>query len=150
MNIGRSASRRAHLLRLTLAGSAAAATGLSATPALAQLQGGAIQGTVTNKGSGRPLEGVTVVISGPALQGDQSEVTDKSGRYMITQVPPGDNYMIRFYFNDVVVERPNVRIVQSKTLPISLSMPTHKGTADKIIVRERAPTMDVVSTNTGV
>jgi hypothetical protein len=150
MNTGRFASRRAHLLRLTLAGSAALATGMVATPALAQLQYGTIQGRVLNKDNGRPLEGVTIMVSGPALQADQTEVTDKGGQYLITQLPPGDNYIVRFYFNDVVVERPGVRIVQSKTLPINISMPTHKGGADKIIVRERAPNVDVASTNTGV
>ena len=150
MNTGSRASSRARLLRMALVGGTALSSGLYAAPALAQLQGGAIQGTVTNKDNGRALEGVTIVVSGPALQGDQSEVSDKNGKFIITQVPPGDNYVVRFYFNDVVVERPGVRIVQSKTLPINISMPTHKGTADKIVVRERAPTMDVASTNTGV
>ena len=88
---------------------------LSAVPfvpsvAWAQLQLGQIQGNITNEDNGRPLQGVTIVVTGPALQGEQSEITDKNGQYLITQLPPGDNYIIRFYFGDVVVERPNVRI----------------------------------------
>ncbi len=136
-------------LRAALAGLVTAPC-LWATPAWAQLQFGQIQGTVTNKDTGRPFPGVTIVVSGPALQGDQTEITDKDGRYLITQLPSGDNYVIRYYFNDVVVERPGVRIAQSKTLTISLSMPPTKGRADKIVVRERAPNVDTASANTGV
>ena len=40
---------------------------------------GSIQGVVTNKESGKPLAGVTVVVSGPALQSEQTEFTDASG-----------------------------------------------------------------------
>ncbi len=47
-----------------------------AGPARAQLQNAQIQGIVTNHETGKPLAGVTVVVSGPALQGDQTEFTD--------------------------------------------------------------------------
>ena len=77
--------------------------------ATAQIQFGQIQGVVTSQDSGRPLAGTTVVVTGPALQGDQSEVTDRDGRYLITQLPPGDHYTVRFYFNDVVVEHFRLR-----------------------------------------
>ena len=127
---------------------------LSAVPfvpgvAWAQLQLGQIQGNITNEDNGRPLQGVTIVVTGPALQGEQSEITDKNGQYLITQLPPGDNYIIRFYFGDVVVERPNVRIAQSKTLTVSLKMPTQKG-KNVYVVKERAPSVDTATANTGV
>ena len=138
-----------------LRGALIVSTCAAALPALeqvaqAQLQLGQIQGTVTNKDTGRPLAGVTVVVSGPALQGDQTEVTDSNGKYQITQLPSGDNYIVRFYFNDVVVERPNVRITQNKSLTIPLAIPTHKGERDVYVVRERAPVIDTASANTGV
>jgi hypothetical protein len=138
-----------------LPGALLAAAGVAGVPALeraaqAQLQLGQIQGRVTNKDTGKPLPGVTIVVSGPALQGDQTEVTDGNGKYQITQLPSGDNYVVRFYFNDVVVERPGVRIAQSKSLTISLDMPTHKGERDVYVVRERAPVIDTASANTGV
>jgi hypothetical protein len=134
---------------LCLCGSAALLVA-SEMPALAQLQLGQIQGTVTNKDNGKPLNGVTIVVSGPALQGEQSEVTDSRGYYLITQLPPGDNYVIRFYFNDVVVEQQGIRISQNKTLTISPPIPTHKGKRDVLVFRERAPTVDTASANTGV
>ena len=116
----------------------------------AQMQMGQIQGTITNKDNGKPLAGVTVMVTGPALQADQTEITDSSGHYVITQLPSGDNYVVRFYFNDVQVERPGVRISQNKSLTISLAIPTHKGRRDVYVVKERAPSVDTASSNTGV
>lgn len=136
-------------LSLPLLG-ALAGTTLCIPAALAQIQLGAIQGTLRNQANNKPLAGVTVVISGPAMQGDQTEVTDSNGKYLITQIPPGDNYIVRFYFNDVVVERPGVRLAQNKTLNISASIPTSRGTVDKIVLKERAPNVDTVNANTGV
>mgnify|MGYP000544162778 CR=1 FL=1 len=120
--------------------------------ASAQVQLGQIQGTVRNRDTDKALPGVTVVVTGPALQGDQSEITDRDGRYLITQLPPGDGYVVRFYFNDVIVERPGIRLAQNKTLTISLSMPEKRDSsgADKIVIRERAPNLDTASANTGV
>ena len=51
--------------------------------AWAQLQLGQIQGNITNEDNGRPLQGVTIVVTGPALQGEQSDITDKNGQYLI-------------------------------------------------------------------
>jgi hypothetical protein len=118
--------------------------------ASAQIQYGQIQGVVTNKDTGKPLQGTTVMVTGPALQGDQSEVTDRDGRYQITQLPPGDGYVVRFYFNDVVVERPGVRVSQNKTLTVAVSMPTaNTRGGDKIVLHERAPNVDTAgSSNT--
>ncbi|MFO0578231.1 MAG: TonB-dependent receptor [Polyangia bacterium] len=116
----------------------------------AQLQYGQIQGTVRSRDDGRALSGVTVVVSGPALQGDQTELTDRDGRYLVTQLPPGDSYVVRYYFSDVVVERPGIRVTQNKTLTIPISMPTYRGQKDKYVVRERAPNVDTASANTGV
>ncbi|MBL9007700.1 MAG: TonB-dependent receptor [Myxococcales bacterium] len=143
-----------HPLRRTRALGAAtiAAAGivLSQSSAQAQLQFGQIQGSITNRETGQPLPGVTVVVNGPALQGDQTEVSDRLGRYVITQLPPGDGYVMRFYFNDVVVERPGIRITQNKTLSVNLAMPTQKGRGEKIVLRERAPNVDTATANTGV
>ena len=80
-------------------------------------------GVVTSDADGKPLAGVTVMVSGPALQEPQTEVTGADGRYLITQLPSGDDYLVTFYLGDTVVERPGVRIAQNKTLTISLDMP---------------------------
>ena len=122
-----------------------------AATAQAQIQFGQLQGTVTNQRTGQPFPGVTVQVTGAALQGDQTEVTDRAGRYLITQLPPGDGYTVRFYFNDVVVERPGIRLTQNKTLTINATVPEKRASGgDRIVIRERAPNVDTASANTGV
>ncbi|HRI49894.1 MAG TPA: TonB-dependent receptor [Pseudomonadota bacterium] len=116
----------------------------------AQIQNGQIQGLVKSDADGKPLPGVTVTVSGPALQGDQVEVTGADGRYLINQLPSGDDYVVRFYLGDTVVERPGVRIVQNKTLSISVTMPLKQQTKEVKVIRERAPNVDTATANSGL
>ncbi|MFO0577984.1 MAG: TonB-dependent receptor [Polyangia bacterium] len=121
-----------------------------AGPAAAQLQNGQIQGVVTSDADGKPLAGVTVVVSGPALQGEQVEVTGPDGRYIITQLPSGDDYVVRFYLGEAIVERPGVRIGQNKTLTISLAMPLKKMVREVKVIKERAPNIDTATASAGL
>ncbi len=116
----------------------------------AQIQNGQIQGVVTSDADGKPLPGVTVTVSGPALQGDQVEITGRDGRYLINQLPSGDDYVVRFYLGDAVVERPGVRIVQNKTLSISVAMPLKQMTKEVKVIRERAPNVDTATASSGL
>ena len=84
------------------------------------------------------------------MQGDQTEVSDKLGRHLITQLPPGDGYTLRFYYNDVVVERPGIRIGQNKTLAVNLAMTTQRGRGERTKLHERAPNVDTATASTGV
>ena len=118
--------------------------------ASAQLQNGQVQGVVTSDADGKPLAGVTVMVSGPALQEPQTEITGADGRYLITQIPSGDDYLVAFYLGDAVVERPGVRIAQNKTLTINLAMPLKKMTKEVKVIRERAPNVDTANANSGV
>ena len=65
---------------------------------------GTIEGTVTDQATAKRLAGVTVTVTSPALQGEQTEFTDDGGHYIITELPPGE-YMVRFYFSNIHVER---------------------------------------------
>ncbi len=123
---------------------------LSSERAEAQIQNGQIQGVVVSDADGKPLPGVTVTVSGPALQGDQVEVTGADGRYLINQLPSGDEYVVRFYLGDAVVERPGVRIVQNKTLSISVTMPLKRVSREVKVIRERAPNVDTATANSGL
>jgi len=58
---------------------------LSAPIAVAHAQTGKLTGTVTDAETGRPIEGVAVVIQGTTL----GQTTNAAGRYFIIQVPPG-------------------------------------------------------------
>ena len=152
-------NRRAALRRGTLWAlvslTPALGAGLDLLPrAHAQMQQGQIQGVVTSDADDKPVPGVTVVVSGPALQGDQAEVTGADGRYIVTQLPSGDDYVVRFYLGETIVERPGVRVTQNKTLTISVAMPMKKLTTDAKrdvkVIRERAPNVDTATANSGV
>ncbi len=117
---------------------------------LAQLQNGQIQGVVTSDLNGKPLPGVTVVVTGPALQGEQVEITDASGRYLITEIPSGDEYVVRFYLGDKVEERSGIRMTHGKTLTISFAFPLRQVARETKVIRERAPNVDTASASAGV
>jgi len=118
--------------------------------AQAQLQNGQIKGVVTSDVDGKPLAGVTVVVSGPALQGEQVEITDSRGGYLITELPSGDDYVVRFYLGDKVEERPGIRVAHGKTLTISFAFPLKQVAREVKVIRERAPNVDTASANAGV
>src|SRR3712207_4500827 len=65
---------------------------------------GAIQGVVTDAQTGEALPGVTVVAASPALQGTQAAITDDTGQFKITNLPPG-TYELTFLYADLTVRR---------------------------------------------
>ncbi len=58
---------------------------LAAPIAVAHAQTGKLTGTVTDAETGRPIEGVAVVVQGTTL----GQTTNAAGRYFIIQIPPG-------------------------------------------------------------
>jgi len=62
-------------------------------PVAADVQYGTVSGTAVDQGQ-LPLPGVTVKLSGPAMQGSRSTVTDSAGRFRFIPVPPGAGYTL--------------------------------------------------------
>ena len=81
---------------------------------------GSIEGVVTDQATGKKLAGITVTVTSPALQGEQTEFTDSAGHYIITELPPGE-YLVRFYFSNITVERPGVFLQADKTLSVNVA-----------------------------
>ncbi len=121
-----------------------AAAALAPSPARAATTG-AIEGTVVDQATGKKLGGVTVTVTSPALQGEQTEFTDGDGHYIITELPPGE-YLVRFYFADINVERPGVIVQADKTLSANIAFPTQKAAVKTYRITEKAPTVDVGNT----
>jgi hypothetical protein len=122
----------------------------AASPAAAQnATTGAIQGVVTDAASGDGLAGVTVVVTSPALQGTQSAITDGSGVYKITNLPPG-MYSATFYYSDITVRRNNIGVGINRTTPGYVKMNTSQAGGEVIVIDDKAPTVDVTSTNQGI
>jgi hypothetical protein len=117
---------------------------LAPRPALAAVTGN-IEGTVTDQATGKKLAGVTVTVTSPALQGEQTEFTDADGHYIITELPPGE-YLVRFYFSNINVERPGVFTQSDKTLSVNVAIPTQRAEVKTYRITEKAPTVDVGNT----
>ncbi|MDB4967352.1 MAG: TonB-dependent receptor plug [Myxococcales bacterium] len=130
---------------LRIAGSALLLT-LALVPRTAQAAvTGNIEGTVTDQATGKRLAGVTVTVTSPALQGEQTEFTDAGGHYIITELPPGE-YLVRFYFSNINVERPGVFLQADRTLSVNVAIPTQKAEVKTYRITEKAPTVDVGNT----
>lgn len=122
----------------------------SSWPATARGQGttGRIEGRVLAEDTGKPLGGVTVTVSGPASPGEQTELTDATGRYQVSELLPGPGYIVRFYYADVRVERPEIEVFAGRTLGVSVRMP--RARTQVIRIQERAPSVEVASSSVGV
>src|SRR6184192_588727 len=120
------------------------ALALAPRPAYAAVTG-SIEGTVTDQATGKRLAGVTVTVTSPALQGEQTEFTDAGGHYILTELPPGE-YLVRFYFSNINVERPGVFLQTDKTLSVNVAIPTQRAEVKTYRITEKAPTVDVGNT----
>ncbi|MGE3458499.1 MAG: TonB-dependent receptor, partial [Kofleriaceae bacterium] len=109
---------------------------------------GAIQGTITDEKTGVKLAGVTVIATSASLPQAQTAITDENGQYKITDLPPGD-YLVTFYYADVVLERSGIAVGVNKTTPVYQKL-NSTGGGEKIIVEDTAPTIDPTSTTQGI
>ena len=112
---------------------------------------GEIKGKVRDE-RGAPLGGVTVIVTSPALQGEQAELTDVDGYYVVTNLPPG-TYVVRFFHGDVTTprfERRNVVLSVGQTVLVSARIATREAKAETFTITERAPAIDVGTTSVGV
>ncbi len=110
---------------------------------------GAIQGVVKDKATGEPLAGVTVVATSPALQGEQTAITDEHGAYRIDNLPPG-TYVVTFYYSDVTIERAGVAVGVARTSPVYVKLDTGASAGEVIEISAAAPVVDQTSTSQGM
>src|SRR5512139_1020974 len=98
---------------------------------------GEIKGKVVDDG-GKPLAGVTVVVTSPALQGEQAELTDVDGYYLITQLPPG-TYIVRMFYEAVAkarFERQNVIVSGNQTVMVNGRIRTKEAKVETFTITE--------------
>lgn len=116
---------------------------LFASPALAQTTTtGAIQGVVSDDNGG--LAGVTVVATSSALQGSASELTDSSGSYVLSNLPPG-HYEVMFYYQDIKVRNTNVIVSLGKMTQVNAKFAAGAAKGEEIVIKQRSSTIDVGS-----
>ncbi len=128
---------RASLFLLVAAGPAWPQT-TSATTA-------AVTGSVADE-SDAVLPGVTVNMSGPAMMGVQSAVTNEAGQYRFVAVPPGD-YALTFELPGfATVRREGVRLAANFTATINIRMGV-AALEENVTVTGASPVVDVQSTS---
>ncbi len=129
---------------------AGASINITTNVALAQSSTtGAVRGRIVDKSSKEAVIGATVVVSGPALQGQQAEITDENGGFTITNLPPGI-YLMTVFYNEAQFTRPNVLIELGKQAFVSVPIDTSVQTSEIIELEGRAPIVDQGSTKIGV
>jgi len=123
---------------------------LSPRALFAQQGAGVLTGTVIDAATKEPLGDVVVTATSPALQGEQTVVTDNSGVFRIPDLPPGiyalrlDKERYRPYARDGIQLRVDTTLrVNAELLPESLK-------AEEVTVVARPPTVDVGSSSTGM
>jgi Carboxypeptidase regulatory-like domain len=114
------------------------------TFALAQVSG-SINGTMTDN-TGAVLPGVTITVSGPALMGVQTTVSNEEGVYRFPTLPPGVytlNYELAG-FNTVVREGIVVQVGFTATIPVQMQV---ANLTETVTVSGASPVVDVQNTN---
>jgi hypothetical protein len=141
--------RRQGLLRRT-SGRALAAVGLLvAGPVVAQGTGG-FTGTAVDASTKAPARDVVVTATSPQLQGQQVSITDETGTYHISQLPPG-TYSLHF---EKEVYKPYARggivLDADKVLRLNVELLPEALKSEEILVVGKPPLIDVASTQSGL
>jgi hypothetical protein len=125
--------------------------GLALAPRSAAAQSnttGAVQGKVINADNGDNLPGVTVVVTSPGLQGSQVAVTDDSGFYKISELPPGI-YVVTFYLDKLTFEHHDVRVSVNATTPVFQRINLSQAAGEIVKITDTPPAIDPTSTTQG-
>src|SRR6185369_10293145 len=109
---------------------------------------GSVSGTVKDA-SGGALPGVTVELSGPAMQGTRSAVTDGSGSYRFVNVPPGEGYKVTANLSGFAPQTKTIAHVYLGQ-DASIEFTLRAAVSEAITVTAEAPLVDVSKTTTGV
>jgi hypothetical protein len=117
-----------------------------ASPALAQEQRGALEGTVRDA-QGAVLPGVAVVARSAALIGVRTAVTDSTGLYRFPALPPGDYLLTATLSGFREVTSQAITLSVGQTLKADLSMAL-AGVAESVQVTADATLLDVASART--
>ena len=122
---------------------------LSAAPAFSQLLTSNITARAQDT-TGAVIPGVEVTVSSPAMIGGaRKEVTDETGQYRFTLLPPG-TYRVSFAlpgFKTLNVD--NVTVTAGSTAT-EVGVMQVASTAEEITVSSQAPTVDLESATIGV
>jgi len=118
-----------------------------AAPAPAAPKNGTITGVVTDASSGNIVAGAVVIASSPALKGaEQTAVTDGSGRFTFTNLPPGDYKLAVQLGGYKPFERADLVVKADTTLRASLTVVPEAVQMEEVVVTgSRVRRMDLTA-----
>lgn len=108
-----------------------------------ELQTGAIRGKVVDE-NGQALPGVSITVTGPALLGKVTAVTNEAGMFRAPALPPGRDYEIKAElpgFETIVRKGIIVNVGAVVTIDLQMKASTLK---EEVTVTAESPTVDVV------
>src|SRR5215467_5236783 len=109
---------------------------------------GNINGRVTDN-SDAVVPGVSITLTSPAIQGQQTTITDEAGNYRFILLPPGV-YTVKFDlpgFKTLVREEIIVSVGKTTTINAALAVAT---TSETVTVTGESPVVDVTQATVGV
>ena len=119
-----------------------------ATPTLVHAQAsatvGSLRGRVVDTADGKPAGGVTIVVKSPAQQVDQVAITDESGLYFVTALPPG-MYTLTVFYGASSFTRNGVLVQIDKEAVVNLAVDS-RAHGETVVIRGTPPLLDQGST----
>ncbi len=103
-----------------------------------------VTGTVTDQ-QGGVLPGVTATLSGPAMMGVQTQVSDDVGLYRFVSIPPGEYKLVFELSGFATVTRDGIRLTAGFTATINMQMGVATLT-ESVQVSGESPLVDTQST----
>jgi hypothetical protein len=100
----------------------------------AQSANGKIEGKITDAVTNAGLADVVVTATSPALQGEQTVVTDSAGEFEIPQLPPGAYLLHMEKENYKPLNQPNVTVRVDKTIRVTLKIAPESLKSEEVVV----------------
>jgi len=119
-----------------------------ATVASAQTTG-TILGVVTDASTGKPVPDALVVATSPALQGEQTALTDDTGNFRITILPPGRYKLSVQREGYKPAERTDITLNIDKTIRANMAVVPEAVQLEEQVVNTGTPVINVGTAETG-
>lgn len=109
---------------------------------------GTITGTLIEKASKQPAVGATVVMTSPALTGEQVVISDEKGFYS-SPVPAG-TYALTIYYNNKSFSRTNIVVKSGAKVPVNVTLDVPSPDKGEVITIEATPGPTYTITGDGI
>lgn len=121
---------------------------ICAKPAVAQTTTGSIAGKVTDS-QGLAIQGATVTLTGPNLQGTRTATTNNLGAYLFRDLPPGPDYKVTVSKQGLAAAaQEGIRVSLGQEFTVNLAM-APAGVTETLTV-SATPLVDVTQTSIGL